>query len=319
MREAETGLNEWIAQRVELLTGERPAGSPVIVRDTTRYMYIDRGDVVELGGELFLVRGNEKEGRFGIDEQPKFWVKRAVSLSDGRKQVLKLVCQESFKVQVGSVTVTCWRSGEKEAGVLDLVRGDPRFMQGRAVRDCGDNLVRVLDFIEGTDLLTHIHSLNVPHETYFHQHFPSILTKTIEAFEAIRYLNDNGLCHGDIRNDHIYIAREDGRYRWIDFDLTQDFGKFDLWSLGNVLHCIAGQGFVTFQDAILSRPDLSGRLTDDDASVFFPHRVMNLGKVFPYLPGKLNDVLVRYSIGARNPYDSVAQVVADLGACAAEL
>lgn len=319
MRETESEPIEWIAHRVALLTGESPAGPPVIVRDTTNYMYLERGHVIELGGGWYLVRGNEREGRFGIDEQPKFWVKRAIALSNGRKQILKLVCRESFKVQVGSVTVTCWRSGEKEAGVLDLVRGDRRFMQGRAVRDVRGNLVRVLDFIEGIDLLSHIHSLNVPHEAYFQEHFPSILAKTIEAFEAIRYLNDNGFCHGDIRNDHIYMAREDGRFRWIDFDLAQDFDKFDLWSLGNVLHCIIGQGFITFRDAIQSRPGLSGRLTDDDASVFFPHRVMNLGKVFPYLPRKLNAVLLRYSVGARNPYDSIAQVVADLGACGAEL
>jgi serine/threonine protein kinase len=319
MAEARGEPSEWIAERVERLTGERISGRPVVFRDTTNYMYIDRGHVVGLGGDFFLIRGNEKEGRFGIDEQPKFWVKRAISLSDGRKRILKLVCEEAFKIQVGTLHVTCWRSGEKEARVLDLVRGDSRFMQGYAHRDSQGNIVRVLDFIEGIDLLSHIDSLNLPHAEYFCEHFPSILSGVLPAFEGIQFLNENGLCHGDIRNDHIMIEREGGEFRWIDFDLTQDSPLFDLWSLGNILHCIVCKGFVTFRDVLRFRPDLSGRLAENDASAFFTHRVMNLGKVFPYLPAKLNQILERFSLGARRHYDSVAQVVEDLGECSSIL
>ena len=72
----------WIISQVERPDREPLLGRPVIFRDTTNYMYIDRGHLIELEGELFLVRGNEKEGRFGLDEQPKFWVKRAISLTE---------------------------------------------------------------------------------------------------------------------------------------------------------------------------------------------------------------------------------------------
>ena len=278
-------------------------------------MSIERGHIIELEGEPFLVRGNEREGRFGLEEQPKFWVKRAISLASGRKYILKLVFQEAFKVQIGVFQVTCRRSEEKEARVIELVRGDQRFMQGRTVRDSCGNLVRVIDFIEGVDLLNHVCSMEIPHEQYFREYFPSILSRAIKAFMAIQFLKENGSSHGDIRNDHILIERGTGCFRWIDFDLTEDFSDFDLWSLGNILHCVIGKGFVTFRDVIQRHSEFSGRFSGDDASVFFPHRIMNLGKVYPYLPKKLNQVLLRFSAGTQSPFDSISQLVEDLEEC----
>jgi hypothetical protein len=305
----------WIIQQVEHLAQEQLQGRPKVFDDTTNFMYIDRGHIIVLDDRFFLVRGNEREGRFGLDEQPKFWVKRALCLNTGQKHILKLRCHEAFKVDIGLIQVTCVRSGEKEARVLEFVRGDSRFMQGRSVRDTRGNLVRVIDFIEGMDLLNHIYSLKASHEEYFRAYLPSILARTETAFRAIQFLNENGTCHGDIRNDHILVERETGRFRWIDFDLTQDFSDFDLWSLGNILHCVVGKGFVNFREAIDEHPELSGRLTGDDASVFFPQRVMNLRTVYPYIPEKLNDVLMRFSAGTQTYYDSAGQVADDLCEC----
>lgn len=306
-----------IIDRMARLGLEPPPGRLVVVDDTTNYMYIDRGHVIRLGRELFLVRGNEKEGRFGVDEQPKFWVKRAISLANGRKHILKLVCQEAFKIQIGAKQVTCSRSGEKEGRVLELVRGDRRFMQGHTARDRRGNLVRTIDFIDGTDLLSHVAGLGMSHEEYFRDHVPSLLARTITAFEAIQFLNDHGLSHGDIRNDHILVERETGAFRWIDFDLIEDFADFDLWSLGNILHCVVGKGFVTFREAMELQSGLATSLSESDASIFFPHRVMNLKKVYPYVPGRLNEVLLRFSRGTRACYGSISQVVQDLRACEA--
>lgn len=70
-------------------------------------------------------------------------------------------------------------------------------------------------------------------------------------------------------------------------------------------------------DAIGLCPELSGRLSRDDASVFFPHRVMNLRKVYPYLLEKLNHVLLRFSFGASAPYDQISQITHDLAECLA--
>jgi len=307
---------EWLLEQARRYAPHPLPDRLLVVDDTTNYMAIDRDHVVELDGTPFLIRGNEREGRFGIDDQPKFWVKRAIDLETGKLHILKLVFYEEFRAQIGSLQVRCVRSPEKEGRVLELVRGDPRFMQGRTVRDARGNLVRVIAYITGVDLLNYVHSLPAHHEEYFQAHFPAILAKVIESLRAVQRLHEAGLCHGDIRNDHLILENSTGQFKWIDFDLNQEFADFDIWSAGNVLHYVVGRGFVTFREAIQASPDLAGRLNDDDASVFFPHRVMNLRKVFPHVPAKLNDVLLRFSAGARVFYDRMSQLVEDLGECA---
>ena len=54
-----------------------------------------------LGGRPYLVRNNEREGRFGIEEQQKYWVKRARDLIDGSTKILKLTFLERFQANVG--------------------------------------------------------------------------------------------------------------------------------------------------------------------------------------------------------------------------
>lgn len=308
---------EWIRARALAQAGEPLPARPVIWDDTSQYMSIERGHVVALGDGLFLVRGNEHEGRFGIDDQPKFWVKHALDLDTGRLHILKLPFQEDFKIHVGAREIRCSRSAEKEGQVLAAVRGDTRFMQGRTARDARGNPVQVIDFITGTDLLSYLRSIRLQHEEYFHTLLPGILASVTESLDAIQKLHDAGLCHGDIRNDHLLIERATGGYKWIDFDLNENSPYFDVWSAGNILHCAVAKGFVTFHDALQAQPGLAAALWREDASVFFPHRVMNLGKVFPYLPERLNDVLCRFSLGSEARYDRMAQITADLRECAA--
>jgi len=189
-------------------------------------------------------------------------------------------------------------------------------MQGRTVCDSAGNLVRIIDFVSGMDLLSSLHAMPARHEEYFHTVFPVVLAGVTRALEGIQRLHDAGLFHGDIRNDHLLIERGTGLYRWIDFDLDQDSSYFDVWSAGNVLHCVVGKGFVTFRDAIQAQPALSGRLQQEDASVFFPYRVMNLRKVYPYIPEGLNRILRHFSFGG-TPYDTISQIAGDLADCAA--
>ncbi len=314
-----TPTQRWIAEQVHRLADRRLTAPPAIVRDTTNFMSIDRDDVVDLGGELFLVTCTEQERRFGLEGEPKFWVKRARALPDGRLYILKMVFHEIFHVQIEDRKILCARSAEKEARVLDLTRGDYRFMQGRAVRDARGNLVRVIEFIHGTDLLSRLSSVSMPHDEYCRAWLPQYLDRTIACFDGIRLLHEAGLCHGDIRNDHIIIERDTGHFRWIDFDLKQDGPEFDVWALGNVLHCVLGCGLVTFREVFRTRPDLADRLTADDASVFFPNRIMNLRPVFPHLPARLGEVLARFSAGARTRYDAARQIVDDLRECLDDL
>jgi hypothetical protein len=309
--------NEWIRERLRCFGVETVPDAPVVWDDTTNYMRIERDHIVNLQGDLFLVRCSEREGRFGLENQPKFWVKRALALSTGRTHILKLAIQESFKARVGAVEVLCVRNAAKEGKVLELVRGDGHFMQGRTTCDARGNLVHVIDFIRGTDLLTYIDSIRLPHEEYCATMLGAILAKVADSIAALQRLHDAGLCHGDIRNDHLLIEQETGAYKWIDFDLEQAFVDFDIWSVGNILHCVAAKGFMTFREAVELCPQLSGTLSHDDASIFFPHRIMNLKKVYPYLPGKFNEVLLRFSFGARVGYDRISQITEDLTECAA--
>lgn len=308
--------DDWIRERLRRFGMQPISGPPVVWHYTNNYMAIERDHIIDLAGNLFLIRCNEREGRFGMEDQPKFWVKRALDLDTGQMHILKLVFREEFKIRVGNLQVKCVRSAEKEGRVLELVRGDGRFMQGRTALDSRGNLVRVIDFISGVDLLSYLHSIRLRHEEYASTLLPGILARIRESCGGILRLHDAGLCHGDIRNDHLLIERETGCYKWIDFDLNQDFSDFDVWSVGNILHCVVAKGFVTFPDAMRIQPGLSGQLREDDASVFFPHRVMDLRKVYPYLPLKLNDVLLRFSFGARACYDRVSQIMDDLSDCA---
>jgi serine/threonine protein kinase len=307
----------WIRRQVQQFTGRELSGPLTVFDDTSNFMGIDRDHIVDLGGQLYLIKGNEREGRFTLQDQPKFWVKRALALDTGRRLVLKMVFLEEFSLRIGALQMKCVRSAEKESRVLDRVRGHPGFMQGHAARDARGNLVRVIDFIDGPNLLAHMSSLAMSHERYFATQFPAILAETIAAIEAIRFLHQAHLCHGDIRNDHIILDDVSGRFRWIDFDLDQAFPDYDVWCIGNILHCIVAKGFCTFYEILRERPELAGRLDQDDASMLLPHRVMNLGKIYPYLPRKLSAVLARFSAGTQIYYGNVGQILDDLGDCAA--
>lgn len=72
-----------------------------IITDTSDFFRVDYDDVVILGDKPYLIRNNEREGRFGIDDQQKYWVKRARDLSDGSVKILKLVFHERFEAKVG--------------------------------------------------------------------------------------------------------------------------------------------------------------------------------------------------------------------------
>lgn len=285
-----------------------------IYADTTEFMRIGPGDVIRLNDRHFLVLRDEAERRFGL-EDPKFWVKRCRDLETGERKILKLVFHESFPMTIGSMTVSCTRSPRKESRILELVRGDPRFMQGVTVPDVQGNPVRILDVVEGKRLDTRIEALEMPHQHYFTQLFPEILTRFIEACQAIAWLHSLGEKHGDIRRDHLYVTYDTGRYCWIDFDYTFDFREspfgLDLFGLGNILQYITGMGVQTVQSV---SPSLAASITPADCSVMFGNRIVNLQKLFPYIPDALNNVLRRFSLGANVFYDSSEELIHDLEA-----
>ena len=307
---------EWMARRIEELTGWKPRRRVEVLTDTTESMDLHRGHVLDLDRRLYAVLGHAYESRFGISDQPKYWVLRTVDLASGEDAVVKTVFHEEFVVRIGPLRIRCYRSPAKESEVLELTRGDMRFMQGWTVFDSASNQVRVLDFIPGPTLFQHILSWDEPHEAYCHGEMQNLLHRLIESIEAIQILHEADLCHGDIRNDHIVIDRRTDRFRWIDFDLKQDFSDFDIWSIGNVLAYIVGKGIQSFHQVLRSdaySDAVKGSLTEDDASAFYEYRIINLRKLFPYLPRALNDVLMRFSHGTSQYYERMGQVAEDLG------
>jgi hypothetical protein len=293
-----------------------------VITDTSVFTLIERDQVVRLGKRWFLVDGTLTEGRFGIDDQPKFWVRSVTDLEDGSSRILKCVFLEEFIMRVGPIRIPCWRSPGKEGDVLDFVRGDDRFMQGVSVEDEQGNLVRILDRIDGPSLYRHLTGLELEHERFFTTRFPDLLEELIRSFEGIQKLHEAEFCHGDIRTDHMLFDRTTGSLRWIDFDLVQSFSDYDVWSLGNILAWCVGMGQHTFQ-SVRHDPrfpeSVRGALRHEDGSVFFNHRIMNLRKLFPYVPETLNDILMRFSFADGEGYACVGDLLRDLRRAGREL
>ncbi len=295
----------------------------VKVKDTADFFHVDYDDVVVLDGIPYFVRNNEREGRFGIDDEQKFWVKRARDLSTGEVKILKWVFKERFESKIGNLVFECVRSPQKEARILELVRGRPEFMQGKTVLDSSGGQLRILDYIHGRTLGQIAIEMGKDHEDFFHNFYPALLDEFIRVIEAIRFLHDNGEKHGDIRRDHIIKDDSTGQYRWIDFDFNYRHGEsrfgYDLFGLGNVLLFITGRGDITTYRLLHEDPALLDRLSEDDVNIVFRNRVNNLRKIYPYIPEKLNRVLMHFSFSAPIYYEETKELLEDLGEARAEL
>jgi serine/threonine protein kinase len=303
-----------LKQRIEELTGWPFVKRPKIVTDTSDCMRIQRGHVIRLNGKDFVVEGNRYESRFGISDQPKYWVFGALELETGKKKILKTVFHEDFNVHIGVFKIHCYRSPEKEAMVLDLVRGDNRFMQGYTELDEAGNNVRIIDCIEGGSIFQYVYSIEKNHEQYFYEDLPPILRKLCRCMEAIKFLHENKTCHGDIRNDHIMIDSKTDNYAWIDFDLCQHVKDFDVWSIGNVINYTVGKGINSFHLILKSKQfsdEIKQSLVSGDGSAFYEYRIINLKKLFPYIPDRLNDILMHFAIAPHERYGTMQQLLDD--------
>ena len=300
---------EELTQKIYSLTGwEVKPNRFKIITDTTQWMNIIRGDIIRIEGKDFLIKGNLCETRFGIDEQPKYWVFNTIEMDSGVDKILKMVFHEEFVAHIGILKIKCYRSPEKEAEVLELVRGDSRFMQGEVYHDDMNNTIRAIDFIKGNSIFNEIYMINKQHEKYFHEDFPRILRKLLSSFHAIQLLHKNRLCHGDIRNDHIFIERMTGDYKWIDFDLKQDVSDFDMWSMGNIISYTAGKGIRTFSQILKGKDfsdEVKNSLVASDSSAFHNYRIMNLIKLYPYIPPKLSDMLQHFTFNPKAFYSGI--------------
>ncbi len=284
--------------------------------DTTDFFRVEYGDVLVLGERPYLIRHNAREGRFGLDDEIKFWVKRAVDLENGNLKIIKLVFHEKFTAHIGSIEFECFRSPRKEARILKLAAGHKNLMQGFSIEDEKGNVVRVIDYIMGKSLYDFVEDLDMDHKTYFYEQFPKILDNFIECIKAIRFLHEHGEKHGDIRRDHILIDRDSGHYRWIDFDFnytqSENIYSYDLFGLGNILMFLAGKGDVLLLDLKNRKNPVLNKLYQEDLNIVFHNRVANLKKIYPYIPESLNLVLMHFSKGANLFYENTTQLMDDL-------
>ncbi len=295
----------------------------VRVKDTADFFRVDYDDVVVLNDVPYFVRNNEREGRFGLDDEQKFWVKRARNLLTGDVKILKWVFKERFESRIGNFVFECVRSPQKEARILELVRGRPDFMQGETVLDSSGSQLRILDYIRGRTLGQIVTELGKDHEDFFHNHYPAQLGEFIKIVDAIRSLHEHDEKHGDIRRDHIIRDSATGAYRWIDFDFNYRHGEsrfgFDLFGLGNVLLFITGRGDITTHRLLHESPELLDRLSEDDVNIVFHNRVNNLRKIYPYVPEKLNRVLMHFAVSSPVYYETTRELLEDLGEAREEL
>jgi hypothetical protein len=289
----------------------------VRIKDTADFFRVEYDDVVVLNSVPYLVRNNEREGRFGLDDEPKFWVKRAVNLLTGETNILKWVFKEQFSALIGNLVFECVRSPQKEARILELVRGRDDFMQGTTVPDSTGNPLRILGYIRGRTMSQITLSLGRDHEDFFYHYYPALLDEFIRIVEAIRFLHESGEKHGDIRRDHVIKDERTGRYRWIDFDVTYRHGEnrfgYDLFGLGNILMYITGRGDVTTHQLLREDSSTLDRLSADDVNIIFHNRVANLRKVYPYIPESLNRTLMHFSLNAPVYYEETRELLEDLG------
>ncbi|KJS01541.1 MAG: hypothetical protein VR65_08740 [Desulfobulbaceae bacterium BRH_c16a] len=296
-----------------------------VYHDTSAFMDLEPGDVIILEDTPFLINRNERESDLSMDDDPKYWVKRTINLETGETKIVKLVFFEELWQKLGDFDVRFFRSPEKEAEILDLVRTHPSFMQGKWTKDAVGNNVRVIDFIKGPSLMQMISRLDMPHKDYFHRELPHILSGLLGCFEALTLLHDHNLVHGDVHWNHILWDREVERFRWIDFDYAYNFPEnpfgADVFGVGKILASVVGQGPIFFHD-FKNNPDLRqviDGLVPEDFAIVTGNQLMNLKKVYPYLPGPLNDILLHFSGHAEIFYESVGEIAHDLRKILVEL
>ncbi len=312
----------------ELVTKLKPTLSLArygkIFTDTTDFSNIDHGDVIKINNLHYVVIRDEVERSYGI-EDPKYWVKRCVCLENGERYIIKLVFYENFILNLGVLKIKCYRSPEKEARILNLVKNDKRFMQGMPFKDEKGNSVRIIEIVIGKKLDDYIAKIEADHRTYFFECFPEILEKYIYACEAINFLHENNEKHGDIRRDHLWIEYKTGDYVWIDFDYTFDFYEnpfgLDIFGLGNLLACYLGKGEISNIDLekMSQTKELDFNITKDDYSLLYSNRVYNLKQIYPYIPERLNEILMHFTVGSEVFYETVDEFLLDLNKCLHEL
>ncbi len=258
-----------------------------------------------------------------MEGEPKPWVKSCVDLVTGDRKIVKLAFLEEFSCRIQGLGFTCLRNPEKEARILDNVKGHPGFMQGFHVIDAGGNNVRVLDRVPGMSLDNVVRGLACDHETYYREHLHHILMGLVSAFRSMGDLHAMGEIHGDITPDHVFVETGTGRQKWIDFDYDykekDNVFMRDILEMGTLLSFVVGKDYLVFRDIKLYHSQVADKLSPQDMQSVFPNQLANLKLVYPYIDDKINSVLLRFSQGSRIRYNTPYHLADDIEDASASL
>jgi hypothetical protein len=287
-----------------------------IVEDTTEFFDIDYGDVILLNDVGYLVKGTESEKKFGLEGEPKPWVKSCVDLITGERKIAKLTFFEEFSCRIEGDKYTCLRNPEKESRILEKMRGHAGFMQGFHVVDAAGNNVRIIDRIPGISIDNLVRSLSGDHESYYYSKLPDILDKFPPVLRALHDLHQKGEIHGDITPDHIFYEFSTDSLVWIDYDYdykdANNLVARDLLEVGLLLSFILGKEYVSYRDLSGQNIALPRQLEPTDMFAIMPNQIANLKLVYPYIDEELNRILMKFSAGSVERYSTAAEIADDL-------
>jgi hypothetical protein len=125
-----------------------------------------------------------------------------------------------------------------------------------------------------------------------------------------------GEIHGDITPDHIFIERNTGRYRWIDFDYDykekNDLASHDIFEMGTLLVFAIGKDYLSYSQVKRTFPEAAATLKPEDMLAIFPNQVANLKLIYPYIHEQLNEIMLRFSKGSQQTYHDAYTLASDV-------
>lgn len=294
-----------------------------ILEDVTNFFDVNYGDVLLIDGIGYLVRGTETEKKFGMEGEPKPWVKSCINLVSGEPKIVKLPFHEEFACVVNGIPSRCLRNPDKEARILDKTAGHPGFMQGFHRLDAVGNNVRVLDRIAGSSLDNVIGGIPGNHQVYYEMHLKRILEGLVYAYQSIADLHLMREIHGDITADHLFVERSTGLFKWIDFDYDysekNNFFTLDVFEMGMLLNFVVGKGHLSLNEIRSEHPHVMETLLPDDMNANFPNRLANLRLVYPYISKRLNSILMKFAKRSALKYEDANTLAKDVASVLADL
>ena len=315
-KHSNNGTTDWCAIARNYVSESNVCRVFRILEDTTDFYDVNYGDVILLDDVGYLVRGTETEKKFGLEGEPKPWVKSCVDLTTGERKIIKIPFYEEFQCRIEGIKSTCLRNPEKEARILSRVLGHSGFMQGFSRLDSNLNNVRVIERIVGMSLDNIVRSITMDHYNYYFQAMPTLLEGLIQAYRSMADLHEMNEIHGDISPDHIYVERSTGSFIWIDFDydysVKEDLISRDLSEMGTVLSFVVGKDYMSYSEAKQRFPQIAEDLTVADMQLVFPNQVANLRLIYPYIHEELNNITMRFSTCASARYGNALELADDM-------